>query len=110
MVIFPKNVILLAFFAFLLFCPCYSCAEPLELTGKISKVDRSLKRMELNQGNGIRFPVLWNDKTVFLDGKDRAISANVFFDRFSSAFIWLHAVKDGEDLLALTVSVSLEIQ
>ncbi len=110
MVIFPKYAGLLAVFAILFFCPCCSCAEPIELTGKISKIERSLGRMELNQGNGISFPVMWNDKTVFLDGNGRAISATVFFDLFSSVLIWLSVVEDGEDLLALTVSASPEIQ
>ncbi len=110
MVIFPKYAGLLAVFAILFFCPCRSYAEPLELTGKISKVERSLRRMELNQGNGIRFPVLWNDDTVFLDGKEGAISPAVFFDLFSSVPIRVSAVEDKEDLLALTVSVSPEVQ
>ncbi|WP_085543319.1 hypothetical protein [Dethiosulfovibrio salsuginis] len=94
----------------LLLVPCGSYAENLELTGRISKVERPLRRMELNQGEGIIFPVLWNEETIFLDGKDGAVSPAVFFDLYSSRPIWLSAIDDGENLLAQKIAVSLEIQ
>lgn len=109
MVSFSKYVGLIASMM-LLFAPCSSYAENLELTGKISKVERSQRRLNLDQGDGIRFPVLWNDETVFLDGKEGIISSTVFFDLFSSRPIWLSAVEEGENLLALKISVSMETQ
>lgn len=109
MVSFTKYIGLIALLMTLL-VPCGSHAEDLELTGSISKVERSLSRLELDQGEGVLFTVLWDEKTVFLDGKDGAISPAVFFDLYSSRPIWLSAIDDGENLLALKIAVSLEIQ
>lgn len=110
MVSLHKHIGLFFLSLLLLFFPCSADADTFELTGKISRVDRSVRRLELDQGGGNRFPILWNDETVFLDGKDGAVSPMVFFDLFSSGPIWLSVVEEGKNLLALTVSVALEIQ
>lgn len=105
----------IAGFLFLYLCclallPKRASAEAFEITGTITRVERSAKIFYLSQEGEIVLPIHWDDKTSFFDVDDSRISSERFFDLFFDSSTWVSVEAGQEGMFALSASVALEIQ